>query len=126
MPTCGDWHQSALQWEKPTVRESKDSFFGSYGIEDCSHVPEWPGTHKTANHIRALLDLLADGHFAVAQGMRKDYICNDELDSEVFAKVYEMHSLPSWQKIKSFMGKEYGMRWVRFLRAKGEEYGNAE
>ena len=31
--TCGDWHQSAIQWKYPLFRNSNDSVFGDYGIE---------------------------------------------------------------------------------------------
>ncbi len=33
LQTCGDWHQSGIQWKMPTVRESSNSLFGDYGIE---------------------------------------------------------------------------------------------
>ena len=68
LDTCGDWHQSALRWEELDWRESDGSVWGDYGIEENSHIPKHPGTYKTANHIRALLDLLADGNTALAQG----------------------------------------------------------
>lgn len=53
LETCGDWHASGIQWKNLTVRESSDSVFGDYGIEDNSSVPGHPGNHKAANHIRA-------------------------------------------------------------------------
>ena len=117
LPTCGDWHRSALQWDHPTIRESDNSIFGTYGIEDCGHVPEHPGLYKAANHIRALLDLLSEGQFSLAQGMRKDYICNDSLDNEIFSKVIALRSNSNWKAIDHFMGKEYGMRWLRHLKS---------
>lgn len=51
LETCGDWHQPGIQWKNLTIRESEDSVFGDYGIEDNSLVPDHPGTHKVANHI---------------------------------------------------------------------------
>jgi len=33
LDTSGDWHASALKWEKISTAESKDSLFGDYGIE---------------------------------------------------------------------------------------------
>lgn len=74
--TSGDWHQSALQWEFPFCRDSRDSVFGDYGIEH-------KGTYDVANHIRALLDLLEMGRFTAAQGMNKDYICNDKYTGQL-------------------------------------------
>ncbi len=122
LPTCGDWHRSAIQWDKPTTRESSESIFGDYGIENCTVVPGHPGTQKVANHVRALLDMLSEGQFGYAQGMRKDFICNDSLDNEVFAKVLLLRNSPIWSKISQFMGREYAMRWLRFLDSQGVKY----
>ena len=56
--TCGDWHQSAIQWNYPLFRNSNDSVFGDYGIEKNVAIPEHTEKYNVANHIRALLDLL--------------------------------------------------------------------
>ena len=64
LETCGDWHQSGIQWTRPTIRDSAESVFGDFGIEKNSNVPENPGTHWVADHIRALLDLLAEQSFS--------------------------------------------------------------
>jgi len=114
LDTCGDWHQSALKWQDLDWRESNGSLWDEYGIEENSHIPEQPGTYKTANHIRALLDLLSDGNAAQAQGMRDQYICNDKYTMEIFAKVMKLRQLPIWPKIDAFMGKEYYRQWLRY------------
>ena len=112
LETCGDWHQSAIQWDKPQTRESNGSFYGEYGLEFGHRIPEHSGTFVVANTIRALLDLLYERNYPVAQGMNKDYICNSKYDDEVFSKVYEMHNLPHWPEIDNFMFKEYGIKWL--------------
>jgi len=112
--TCGDWHSPAIQWEKPTYRSTEDSLFGEYGIEYCSNVPGNEGTYAVANHIRALLDLLEIGNYGIAQGMNKDYICNDDYTEEIFSKVLLMKELPNWNSIDLFIGKEYGSRWLSY------------
>lgn len=115
LETCGDWHCSALDWDKPEVRDTQTAFFGSYGIETGRTIPGHAGTCCVADHIRALLDLLVEGRFSPAQGMRKDFICNDAYDPEVFGQVVRMRALPHWQQISRFMGSEYGTRWLKFL-----------
>ena len=117
LETCGDWHQSGIQWERPTIRESSDSIFGDYGIEENEHIPENPGRHFTANHIRAILDLLSEGNFGYAQGMKEDFICNEKYTPEIFKKVFLLSKFPHWDKIKKFMGREYGVQWLNFLKA---------
>jgi hypothetical protein len=117
--TCGDWHCSALKWEKLTYNESESSVFGDYGIEQHTDIPEHDGTYAVANHIRALLDLLELGNFSAAQGMNKDYICNDGYDAEVFEKVAMMIKLPQWDIIDCFMGSEYYSKWIDYKKQAG-------
>ena len=117
--TGGNWHQPALQWVKPRFRDSESSFFGEYGIEYCSVVPENEGTYAVANHIRALLDLLELGKFSIAQGMNDDFIGNDSYNDEVFGKVTQMKVLPHWDRIDRFMGSEYYGKWLAYKRRVG-------
>ena len=114
--TCGDWHSTALQWERPKMRNSENSIFGEYGIERCSSVPEHAGTYAVANHIRALLDLLELGNYSLAQGMKNDFICNDDYTEEVFGKIAMMRDLPNWLDIDRFMGSEYYGKWLDYKR----------
>lgn len=112
LDTCGDWHKSALKWQNLDWRESNGSLWGNYGLEENSNIPEHPGTYYTANHIRALLDLLLDGNTARAQGMREQFIGNDKYTLEIFSKVMLMRHLPVWSSIDAFMGKEYCRKWL--------------
>lgn len=116
LQTCGDWHQSAIQWDHPNIAESEGSLFGDYGIEHNKHIPGHTETYNTANHIRALLDLLQQGNFATAQGMNKDFICNDDYTYEIFNLVMKMKSLSIWNAIDGFMGKEYYSKWLYFKK----------
>ena len=118
LETCGDWHSSALRWKDVDIRDSSKSIFGDYGIESGHRIPHHEGTYNVANTIRALLDLLDDGNVAQAQGMNEDFICNSAYDEEVFEKVFLLRDRCNWDKINAFMGKEYKMKWVRFLRRK--------
>jgi hypothetical protein len=124
LDTCGDWHTSAISWDNPDIRDTQKSFFGEYGVEkaakspllDKIYKPPSPQKYNIANHIRALLDLLEIGHFSVAQGMNKDFICNDSYNSEIFNKVSEMKALPNFPAIDNFMSKEYLMKWVNYKK----------
>ena len=118
LDTCGDWHTSALNWQKVTLVDSDTMFFRDYGIEQNRSIPEHDGKYGVANHIRALLDLLEIGNFSVAQGMNNDFICNEFYNKEIFNHVYSMKSLDRWKQIDEFMGKEYMMKWFRFKTEK--------
>lgn len=65
-----------------------------------------------SNHIKALLDLVSEGNFGYAQGMNKDFICNNK----VFSKLLLLRTSHMWEKIQGFIGKEYGVAWLRFLQ----------
>lgn len=116
LETCGDWHTSALQWKDLRLLNSEDSLFGDYGIEKGKTVPEHRERYNVANHIRALLDILALGNFAVAQGMKDDFICNDRYTPEIFTKVWLLKNTGNWADIDQFMEKEYRLQWLNFKK----------
>lgn len=116
LETCGDWHASSIQWKKPHILESEESLWGDYGIEKNKKIPEHEEKYNVANHIRALLDLLFIGNFTIAQGMNKDFICNDKYDNEIFDKVILMIDLPYWERIDQFMTKEYLKKWINYKK----------
>lgn len=121
LDTCGDWHQSAIQWERLKLLESDGSLWGDYGIEADKQIPDHTELYNTANHIRALLDLLYEGNFTIAQGMRNDFICVDKYNDEVFEKVYMMRRLPHWDAIDKFMCREYKCLWLDFKEGKNND-----
>ena len=43
------------------------------------------------------------GNFSLAQGMNKDFICNDEYTEEIFEQVMKLKHSPDWDKIDMFM-----------------------
>lgn len=115
LETCGDWHTSALQWDKLDLKESEGSIFGEYGLEVCKSVPKHRGQEfYVADTIRASLELMIEDRLSVVQGLREDFICNEKYTQELFSKVIHLKSLPHWNKIDSFMKREYTFDWVRF------------
>jgi hypothetical protein len=114
--TCGDWHQSGIQWHSVPLLESAGSLFGDYGIESGKSIPEHEGTFNVANHIRALLDLLEQGKFSVAQGMNNDFICNEEYNKEVLNMVLLLRGSEHWERIDRFMGREYHSKWLDYKK----------
>lgn len=112
--TCGDWHTSAINWGNINLLNSDESIFGDYGIEQGKTIPDNDGVFNVANHIRALLDLLVQGKYSIAQGMNEDYICNDLYTEEVFQKVALMRHLDNWSDIDRFMGREYHTKWLKY------------
>ena len=115
--TPGDWHYYALDWEHPQVKESATAFFGNFGLESHQDVPGHAGTLWVANHLRALLDLLADGAIPIARGMKDNYLNAPKLNQIAFSKVWELRHLGHWNAIDDFMLREYGLEWVHW---KGE------
>lgn len=116
--TCGDWHTSALRWEKLTLEESDRLPFGDYGIEANRQIPEHKEKFAVANHIRALLDLIYNGRFDIASGMKNNYICNDGYTKEIFDQVYKLRTNSNWEEIYDFLHKEYGRQWRLWVTGK--------
>ena len=115
--TPGDWHQSALNWEEPRYLDTDDSVFGDWGIEDG--IAPGLGKVKKANHIRACLDLIDEGYYSSAQGMRKDFIDEEQYTNEVFIKVSLLKNKPNWDEIDRFMGREYLCDWLDYKELAG-------
>lgn len=114
LETCGDWHQSALQWADPFMRDTSDSIFEYYGIEENISIPEHENKFCVANHIRAILDLLEIGKYTLAQGARDDFICNDKYTQEIFDMVAKLRNQPNWKQINEFMEREYMREWIKY------------
>lgn len=117
LETGGDWHASALSWKNPNVKNTSMGVFGDYGIELNDKVPENPGKHYVANHIRACLDLIEEGRFSVVQCMKEDFICNDKYNDEIFAQVAKLRNASNWEDVRRFMKKEYRSAWLDYERS---------
>lgn len=114
LDTTGDWHHYCYDWDNPEYAESEGSLWGDYGIY-------YHKTHKEyfADHIRALLDMISKGRLMDAQGINKDYICNDKYTEEIFSKVIILLDSPIWPNICSFMNHEYRKAWREYLASNG-------
>ena len=116
LQTSGDWHTDALKWEKIMYLQSDNSIWCDYGIECNKYVPMLKRYENVANHIRAVLDLIEQGNFAVANGMRKDFICTNIYDNEIFNHIPLLYQESNWIQINKFMAKEYGRKWIIYAK----------
>lgn len=118
LDTCGDWHSCAIKWDTPDIANSDDNIFGDYGIEKNITVDFLDKSKKynVANHIRAILDLMIENNLSIVQGMKNDFICNDNYTEEIFRKVSELKSYNNWSDIDRLMSKEYMMKWIQFKK----------
>ena len=121
--TTGDWHRSSLTWNKLRLHESDDSVMKEKGIEKDVYVRELGGRYNVANHIRAIADLLDDGDYVTAEGMRNDYLDDDRrFDRTLFEYVYALRKTKSdrdWWRISLRVEQEYMLKWLKFLEEKG-------
>lgn len=113
--TPGDWHHGAMDWSRPYMLDTETSPFGSYDI-DLHKVPEH-GLMPVASHVRACLDLIEQGYFSDAQGMRANFISNDQLDQVIMDKIWLLRNRSDWPQIANFMGHEYLGRWLDYCEA---------
>lgn len=117
LDTCGDWHSKSINWNHSDFRESNDSVLKDYGIEEDRKVKylDCSKKYNVANHIRALLDMLLIGNYGYAQGMKEDYICNEQYTDEIFNQVLKLKNENNWHEINNFMKKEYKTKWIDYL-----------
>ncbi|AMB95797.1 MULTISPECIES: hypothetical protein [Aerococcus] len=118
LDTYGDWHILALDWSNPDFKESNNSIFGDYGIEANKKLPYHPGTYYVADHLRAILDLLADGHIKYLVGMKNDFIGTDQYNQDFFDQVYLLNNNKHWQEIYRLMFREFGLEWYAYIYVK--------
>ncbi len=114
--TPGDWHYYALDWRSPIMKDSETAFYGDFGLEWHTDVPGHAEPLLVANHLRACLDLLADGANPIARGMKENYLNKPALTPLVLRKVWELRGSDDWAAIDDFMVREYGMAWVCWKR----------
>lgn len=118
--TTGDWHRCCFDWTKPEFAESKGSIWGDWGIERNVKIPMLNGErHNKANHLRAILDLLAQNRLLEAQGLKDDYICAVEYTSAFFEQVLKLRNASNWANVCSLMYHEYRGEWRKYLEVKG-------
>ena len=113
--TCGDWHQSAYKWETLTMGETEGSILGDYGIFLSDKVPDGNGGYRkmyVADTIRALFDLIIKNDYANAQGMREDFICNEDYTPEVFSIADKFKGTPYWEYVDYALTREYELEWL--------------
>lgn len=110
-----DWHGTAYDWDNPPMLESEESVFGDFGIDEIEFSIDGR-TYRApvATHLRACLDMLERGHHVAAQGMRDNFLGNEELTPLLFEKVAMLRESEHWPAIDKLMGREYLMSWLEF------------
>lgn len=118
--TTGDWHRECYDWRPEhldaQLRNSDDPVFKDYRIiknKDLNFIDGDP-IYNVADHIRACLDLIEEGSYGLARGMRNDYICTDEYDEEIFKEVLKLKDSDRWNEIDDFMSNEYKLKWIKW------------
>lgn len=119
LKTTGDWHRCCLDWKHPEFAESSNSIWGDLWIEVNSPIPMLGTVGNKANHLRALLDLLAQGRFQEAQGAKDDFICCDDYTELFFEQVILLRNTQLWHDVSKFMYLEYRFAWRSFLSSRG-------
>ena len=115
LETCGDWHTSALQWERIDLLDSDKTIFKDWGIETDKSIPEHEELYNVANTLRAILDLMVKGSTRYLKGFRDDFICTDRYNQEFFEKVWMLRDLPHWEDINNLMKREFMFEWDNFI-----------
>lgn len=110
--TPGDWHFSAMDWSRPMLLDTDTSPFGMYDIAE--HEAPGMGTVPVAGHVRACLDLIEQGLYGSAQGMRDNFLDNPLTDKPVMDHILLLRGRKDWPGIDRFMGREYLGAWLDY------------
>ena len=108
----GDWHGYDNHASTQLVLDTDDSPFGEWGVE---RRPVNGRMSYVATHPRAALDLIEQGLYSDAQGMREYYINDESLTEEIFALVMKLRDRDDWSAISRLMGREYLCTWLDWL-----------
>lgn len=114
LETAGDWHTPSLRWEKPAIRDSRDSIFLEWGIEHEITLPNG-AVYKHANHLRAILDILETcDEYSIKwlQGFRKDFFSTDKYNELFFKQVCKLSANNNMPLIDKLMGYEFKGLWL--------------
>ena len=120
--TSGDWHRGSLDWDNPYTRDTRDSVFGDWGIEEHE-------IGKVANHIRAVLDILEEGKkIPLINTFHYDFISTSEYDDIIREKSLMLQHLPHYPTIKEVIDRnlykpKYTLRELR-ISGKLHKHGN--
>lgn len=119
--TCGDWHTSALDWNKIELQESDKSIFKDWGIELNKRIPCHTELYAVANDLRAILDLMESGKTSWLKGFKNDFLCTDEYNTEFFNKVLLLKESKHWKNIDVLMKREFMNQWEEYCGEIAEE-----
>lgn len=126
LESCGLWSVSRKDWENANnfdMRESDDSVFKKYGIEENKVVPfqtdenGQPVLYNVANHIRAYLDMLDNKDFESLKGLFYEAINSAKCRAEIFRMVVlKFRSTDKWTAVYRFMQEEFGNVWFSYIQ----------
>lgn len=114
LDTCGDWHTSALDWSTVELKESRNTVFGDWGIEQDKEIPEHKELYNVANDLRAILDMMCEGKIRYLKNFRNDFICTDKYNREFFEKVSILRTNVHWEDIDMLMKNEFMFEWINY------------
>lgn len=120
--SVGKWNitrKEFLDEELFQLRESDESPFKKYGIEENKLVPyrEYC-TFNVADHVRAYCDLLYDQKFDVLKDLFAECICSLKCRKDIFMLVYgKLRHLAGFHAINEFMMDEFGNAWVSYIES---------
>lgn len=118
--SCGRWNIPKTDWlneDLMVLKDSEESPFKSYGIEENKIVPYHEFcTYNVADHVRAYCDMLYAGKFDELKDVFGEYIRSMSCRKDIFMLVYgKLKYLAEFHDINAFMEKEFGNAWVSYI-----------
>lgn len=119
--SCGLWNITKAEWLDDSLmqlRESDDSPFKHYGIEENKIVPYHEFcTYNVASHTRAYLDMLYEERFDELRGLFAEAINSAKARSDIFmATLSRLRKTGKYLTINKFMTEEFGSAWESYCQ----------
>ena len=118
--STGKWNLTKddfLNEENMKLKESDDSPFKDYGIEENKLVPYHDiCTYNVADHVRAYVDMVHEQRFDELVGLFYESIGDMKCRQDIFMLVNgKLRHLAGFQKVNEFMQQEFGNAWVSYI-----------
>jgi hypothetical protein len=116
LKTPGNWSTEYMNWENIAIdiEESDESIFSDFGLEPAILLYRGESITKKANHIRAILDIIAAANDYTPRFMRCfviDFLCTDAYNEILFEKVSLLSGNDNWKVINYIMTEEFSTNW---------------
>lgn len=119
--TPGDWHAPSTDFINIDWFDTNNSPFDDFDIK-LRKYPTIEQDIPVAGHVRACLDAIVDGKYALISDMKEHFIGNDELNSLFLRKLLLIKNTTQFNECFNKILKTYRLDWINVLEEAGIDW----